>query len=114
VSRIDEFCTLPGLIASNCLSGPLLMSKLCETNSIAMSRILLKVNKPYQCPYSVSIGRKMAVRDRLPPELRRTLAERFTLHDFARDATAPGFRVALVTSMGGADATLWNSCPMSD
>ena len=47
----------------------------------------------------------------IPPELRTVLGERFTLVEHASGAARPGPRVAVITSMGGADAALMDELP---
>lgn len=47
----------------------------------------------------------------IPPELRAALAPRFGLVTFTPEAAQPGFAVAVVTSMGGADRALMDRLP---
>jgi hydroxypyruvate reductase len=47
----------------------------------------------------------------IPPELRAMLEARFTLVEHVRGRASPGQRVAVITSMGGADAALMDELP---
>jgi len=47
----------------------------------------------------------------IPPELRQTLTRSFDLIEFGGAALPPGLRVAVVTSVGGADAALMDKMP---
>lgn len=47
----------------------------------------------------------------IPPELRRTLEERFELVEHKRGERRPGFEVLVITSVGGADAALMDEIP---
>src|SRR4051794_9840005 len=54
---------------------------------------------------------KIVILPPIPPELRQTLAERFELVEYVKGQPQNGHRVAVVTSMGGADASLMAQFP---